>query len=121
VGGIELTTLDASPLLDVLHYFFELDNHMSTSEEAEARSALRTAVYQSFYNISYKYQYKSSDKGYNYSTTTAAGESTMDGYVGTDIEDPTQDRGPTKAFVPATEFNPDNPKPFGRTLDPPAG
>lgn len=94
---------------------------MSTAEEAEARSNVRTSIYRNFYNTTYRYQYKSSNKGYNYSDTTAAGEPVMDGYVGTDIEDPLQDKGPTKPFVPATEFNPDSPNPFGGTLDPPAG
>ena len=113
--------LDAVQLLDVVHYFFELDNQMSTAEEAEAKSSVRTAIYTNFYNQTYKYQYKSSDRGYNYSTTTAGGEPVADGYVGTDTEDPLQDKGPTKPFVPSTEFDPDSPMPFGNTLDGPAG
>lgn len=119
--GLSLADLSAVNLLDVIHYFLELDNQISTAEEAEARSNIRTVLYSNFYNTTYKYQHKSSNKGYNYSNTTASGQPVMDGYVGTDTEDPLQDKGPTKPFVPATEFNPDNPNPFGGTLDPPAG
>lgn len=108
--------------MDVLHYFFELDHQYSTAEEAEARSNVRAGIYSNFYNVTYKYQYKASNKGYNYnSNTTANGQPIMDGFVGTDTEDPLQDKGPTKPFVPATEFNPDSPTPFGGLLDPPAG
>jgi hypothetical protein len=105
-----------------MHYFFELDHQMSTAEEAEAKSNVRTTMYRSFYDMEYRYQYKSQNKGYNYSNTTASGQPVMDGFVGgVDTEDPLSEKGPTKPFVPATEFNPDSPNPFGGTLDPPAG
>lgn len=84
---------------------------------------MRTGIYRNFYNIAYKYQYQSSNKGYNGTsgTYTANGEPVMDGFVGTDVEDPLQEKKPPKPFVPATEFNPDSPNPFGGTLDPPTG
>jgi hypothetical protein len=108
-------------LLDVIHYYFEVDHQMASAEEAESKSNIRTALYSNFYNITYKYPYKSSDKGYNYSNTTASGQPLADGYVGTDVADPLNEKEPTKPFVPPTEFNPDSPNPFGGTLDPPAG
>lgn len=97
---------------------------MASAEEAESRSAIRTQLYQTLYNKNYKYQYKSqsSSNSYNYSSTTASGEPVSDGFIGgVDADDPLQDKEPTKPFVPATEFNPDSPNPFGGTLDPPSG
>lgn len=111
-------------MLDVVHYFFELDHQMATAEEAEAKSTIRAQLYLSLYNKQYKYQYKSqtSSSGYNYSTTTASGQPVMDGFVGgIDTDDPLSEKGPTKPFVPTTEFDPESPNPFGGTLDPPAG
>lgn len=105
----------------MIHYYFEVDHQYPSGESAEARSSLRTSLYTNFYNQTYKYQYKSSNNSYNYSSTTASGAPVMDGYVGTDTDDPLSEKKPTKPFVPATEFNPDNPNPFGGTLDPPAG
>ena len=125
VRGLRLTEMDSSDMLDVIHYFFEVDHQMATAEEAEAKSNIRTQIYQSLYNKNYKYQYKSqsSSNSYNYSTTTASGEPLSDGFVGgVDADDPlAPEKGPTKPFVPATEFNPDSPNPFGGTLDPPSG
>lgn len=120
---MNLLQLNSIDLLDVLHYYFEVDHHYSTAEEAEARSTLRTGIYRNFYDITYKYQYKTSNKGYNSTSGNYAanGEPIMDGFVGTDVEDPLQEKKPTKPFVPATEFNPDSPNPFGGALDPPAG
>jgi hypothetical protein len=122
VEGVELLELGSVRLLDVLHYYFEVDHQMASAEEAESKSNIRSALYQNFYNTTYKYQYKSSDKGYNYnSATTANGQPLMDGYAATDVDDPLNEKEQTKPFVPPTEFNPDSPNPFGGALDPPAG
>lgn len=122
LDGVNLYELSIYEMLNVSHYYFEVDHFMASSEEAEARSNVRTAVYRHFYELDYKYKYKSnsSTSGYNYSTTTASGQPIDDGFVGQDVDDK-PDKGPPKPFVPATDFNPDSPTPFGGTLDPPAG
>jgi hypothetical protein len=122
IDGIKFTDLDMSDMLDVMHYYFEVDHFMASAEEAESKSNVRVAVYRNLYDKDYKYAYKSnsSTSGYNYSTTTASGQPVMDGFVGQDVDD-RPDKGPTKPFVPATDFNPDSPTPFGGVLDPPIG
>jgi hypothetical protein len=47
--------MEASNMLDVLHYFFEEDLFYSTVEQAEGRDRSRVAIYQDFYNSSYAY------------------------------------------------------------------
>ena len=122
IDGVDLKNLSMSDMLDVMHYYFEIDHFMSSSEEAESRSNVRVAVYENLYNINYKYKYKSnsSTSRYNYGKTMASGQPIDDGFVGQDVDDK-PDKGPTKPFVPATDFNPDSPTPFGGTLDPPVG
>lgn len=109
-------------MLDVMHYYFEVDHHMASAEEAEAKSSLRVFIYKNFYEREYKYAYKSksSTNRYNHSTATANGEPVLDGFVGQDVDNK-PDKGPTKPFVPATSFDPNSSRPFGDILDPPAG
>lgn len=111
-------------MLDVIHYFFEQDMLVASSEEAEARSKMRTIIYKDLYEKTYNYQYTSSKSSYNYST--ASGDLMMpEGEFGVGSSDSFEpdvpDKGPTKPFVPATDFNPDSFNPFDGVLDPPAG
>lgn len=116
--GFRLGSLQAPELLDVLHYFFEVDHKYATAEEAESHSKLRSNIYSTFYNKTYNYGYSSENKSYNYST--ASGASGND-YAGTNIDDPLKEKPPTKPFVPTTSFDAESSAPFGSTLDPPAG
>lgn len=122
--SINLLELQASDMLDVIHYFFEQDMLVAGAEEAEARSKMRTIIYKDLYEKTYNYQYTSSKKGYNYSTASGdsmmpEGESVVDD--SNSFEPDAPDKGPTKPFVPPTDFNPDSPNPFDGVLDPPAG
>lgn len=106
--------MEASDMTDVLHFFFEEDLLISTAEEMEAKSAIRTSIYQSMYGETYKYGYK------NTSRTSTAG---LDGFQEEDIVpfDPTSPPKPTRPYVPTTEFDSESPLPFGKTLDAPLG
>ena len=55
VNGLQLASMDASDMLDVLHYFLEDDMNYSTAEQAEARDNSRSAIYEAMYSSSYKY------------------------------------------------------------------
>jgi len=106
--------MEASDMLDVLHYFFEEDvKTISTGEQSQAIDSMRTELYQ-LYGQTYRYGAK---KGGSTSTGGRA-------YVTGDYEfpadvplDPSAQR--TKPFVPATEFNPESSMPFGGVLDSP--
>ncbi len=89
-------------MLDVVHYFFEEDSRYSSPEEAESISAVRTSLYESLYNQTYRYKIKSNinrgNSDYSYS-------------------DPNE----VKPYIPPTEFDPDSANPFGGVLDAPIG
>ena len=90
-------------MLDVLHFYLEEDSRFTSAEEADAVSALRTAIYSQMYHTTYKYQVKSSNRGRGSNAT------------GPEWSDPEE----VKPYIPPTEFNPESAQPFGSTLDAP--
>jgi hypothetical protein len=114
--------MEASDMLDVLHYFFEDDLFYSTVEQAEGRDRSRVAIYQDFY-----------DSSYAYSTTTnstAGGKGftkNFDDYEFISEEeeekivpfDPLQKKKAVKPFIRPTNVNAAADQPFGETLDGP--
>ena len=113
--GLKLAEMEAVDLLDVLHYFFEEDSaRLTTAEQSDAISDLRTSLYQS-YNTSYKYAVKKRSSGQTYGGRAYVSD---DGSDLTPLDPMNQE---TKPFVPATDFNPDSSNPFGSVLDAPLG
>jgi hypothetical protein len=110
--------MDASEMLDVIHYLFEEDlTHMASAEQVEAKERVRSIIYRDFYERKYKYGSTSND--YNMSN-----EVLQDGLVG-DEEDELKPFDPTKAPI-KPYFAPTNPdeksaKPFGMNIDAPLG
>jgi hypothetical protein len=102
--------MDMSDMLDVLHYYMETDFRVSSAEQAEARDKARSIIYKSLYNK--EYRFGKSDKGYSYPTASGSESNFDDG-------DPL--KGPTKSYVPPTDFNENSGKPFGDILDAPLG
>lgn len=105
-------------MLDVIHYYFEQDSVHSSEEHIKSQSNTRETLYRDLYGTEYKYKYREKGQSNN-------------NYVG-DLDDLPVDEeeeikpfdplaGPPKAFVPATEFNPEARKPFGDVLDSPLG
>jgi len=118
VNGLRLASMPASDMLDVLHYFFEDDLATSSSEQTEARSKVREAVYRDLYDVKYKY-------GINNGSSYDA-----EGHQNYNIEEESSDtevvpfdplKKPTKGYVPPTQFNPAAVNPFQGVLDAPAG
>jgi hypothetical protein len=104
--------MEASEMLDVVHYYFEADARYSSGEEAEGVSKLRTSLY-GLYEKTYVYAVSSSSR--NQSGRT---------YVNGNDEDllPTEfSPQQTKSFAPATEVNAESHLPFGPVLDSPVG
>lgn len=102
--------MDMGDMLDVLHYYMETDFNVASAEQAEARDKARSIIYTSLYNKEYKLTVKSN----NYSQTNASGFENS-------FADNDPLKGPTKSYVPPTDFNPDSEKPFGDVLDSPLG
>jgi len=102
VQGIHLAEMEASDMLDVLHYYFEEDTTYITQEHALYTDTRRKSLYRLFYETEYKYG--SVSEGSTKSYTTDSGEEFT-----------------SKSYVPPTEFNPESGKPFGEILDAPLG
>lgn len=118
MNGLKLASMPADDMLDVLHYFFEDDLTASSAEQSEARGKVRESLYRDLYHTEYKY----ARSGTN--TVDASGT-----YLPKDFDSALNEeeeitpfdplKKPTKAFIPATQFNPDAVKPFGNVLDAP--
>ena len=129
VNQLELRSLRADKLLSVLHYYFEEDSRYSSGEEAESLSAVRTALYEDMYGVTYKYQIKTSKNKNQYSTASNEFEYPDEAFE--DFEDvvdvkpfdPKAEKPKPKyePLGPETPFNPNASKPFGDILDAPLG
>ena len=50
--------MNASNMMDVVHYIFEQDTVVSSEDELKSQSAVRVAIYRDFYKKKYAYEYK---------------------------------------------------------------
>jgi hypothetical protein len=96
--GLRLADMELRDMLDVVHYFFEEDSRYGSAEEAEAVSAVRSALYGMYYRYGIKSKIKSSSGDNFYS-------------------DPDE----IKPYIPPTQFDPESANPFGAVLDAPIG
>jgi hypothetical protein len=91
--------MEASDMLDVLHYFMDEDMRYTGSDEFNFHSVVRKVMFTDLYGIPYKYGSKT------------------DSSSSTEIEDPLA----VKPYIPPTEFNGNSANPFGSVLDAPIG
>lgn len=110
MSGIKLAELDASDMLDVIHYFFEEDSHFVSEAQADTRNSLRVSMYGTMYK-----------RPYNYSTSRTRPQSRTFNAEGDIDEQFIADNKELKPFVPATDFDPESTNPFGTLLDSPNG
>jgi hypothetical protein len=119
VNGLRLENMEASDMLDVLHYFFEESSNFSSAEQAKASDQLRVRLYKDLYNRNYKFATKSNSGGF-----TASGGMDFEA----ENDDPAPEKvepfnprhkEPTKAFVAATPVGDDDVNPFKGVLDAP--
>jgi hypothetical protein len=96
--GLALGEMEASKMLDVIHFFFEEDARYTSPEEAQGVSDMRTRLYGSMYNVTYRYKMNS---------TGGSGNGYADGEV--------------KPYIPPTEMDADSGLPFGSALEAPIG
>lgn len=90
--------MDASDMLDVIHYFFEEDNNFVSQEHAIITERRRIRLYKSMY-----------EKDYAYAVIEKPTSKTSEG--GVEI----------KPYIEPTEFDPEASNPFGGILDSPIG
>lgn len=112
--------MNASDMLDVLHYFFEDDMNYASAEHADAKDRSREIIYQDFYGHKYAYSNTQARAGANYS---ASGQGIVKDFNAAEEEEKIEAfdpmKKPPKPFVPATKVNAASPKPFGAILDEP--
>jgi len=111
--------MSASDMLDVIHYFFESDISVSSSEQLEARDRSRSMIYRDFYGYEYEYAVPSSSRNASMSNVVGAPLNFED----VEDEKPIVPFDPmkrqTKPFIPATQGNAKSSQPFGALLDGP--
>lgn len=119
MSGLNLREMEASDMIDVIHFLFEDDLNVPSSEVMEARSSIRKTIYESMYGEPYKYEYKSKNN------VSASGKDPFDSdnFYGEDLTpfDPSAPPKPTKPYTPPTDFSEDSALPFGEVLDAPLG
>jgi hypothetical protein len=113
--------MDASDMLDVIHYFFEDDYRYSTNEESVYKDEFRKSFYRGVYSYEYKYGSDQSSTNSSYRDFDASPTSSLE-----EVEEVIQPFNPreqkaTKAFIEATPIAGDEIKPFGSILDGPIG
>lgn len=114
MSGIKLEEMDASDMIDVIHFFFEEDTlRYQSGEQAEAASNFREKLYD-MYGHSYKYSVSSPKKG-----SASGGRA----YVGKneDYDSSVQSYSTEKIkpYIPPTKMDVDSADPFGGVLDSP--
>lgn len=121
--GLRLREMEASEMLDVVHYFFDQDNNYSTAEQAEAHSLIRRAVFRDWYGKEYRYGVpeKNNSLGEQQFIPNDVGEDLEESITPVDPFKKASSAGQSKPFVPTTDFDDRSSKPFGSILDAPLG
>jgi hypothetical protein len=89
--------MEASQMVDVIHYYFDEDMRYGSLEGAQLHSSVREQIFGAMYGYDYKYTL-----GKNRTVDTDGNEHLT-----------------VKPYIPATEFDPDSADPFGGVLDAP--
>ena len=120
MNGLQLASMEASDMLDVIHYFLEEDFRYSSEYEPIYKDNFRKNIYESMYNKSYKYV--SSEESNSQSNDI----SILDGPE--EFSEPEEEIKPfnpregfTKPYVPPTPLVEDSILPFGSVLYQPLG
>jgi hypothetical protein len=113
--------MDASDMLDVIHYFFEEDFRYSTNEESIYKDEFRKSFYKKVYKYDYRYvsESETSDRAYRDFDADAMEEA--DAPQETIEPFNPRARKSSKAFIEATPIVGDESTPFGSILDGPIG
>jgi hypothetical protein len=107
--------MEASDMLDVIHYLFEEDLRYSSGEQADAVGKTREIVYKQLYDVDYIFRTSATGNRY------ASGSGSFNSFDDLKPFDPRN--SVTKPYIPPTEFDPDSGLPLGGNglLEPPIG
>jgi hypothetical protein len=112
MNGLQLSGMDMSDMLDVIHVILEDDiTSAQSGEHIDAKDKVRTLFYREFYDKTYILANKSSNRSYV----------NLDLPLDEEIK-PFDPKTPErKPYFPPTQINEDSVKPFGDVLDAPLG
>jgi len=100
MNGLQLSSMEASDMLDVIHYLFEEDMRYSSGEQAEAVEKSREIIYKQLYNVDYLFSGNSSRSSRN--ANNGGSFNDFD-----DIQPFDPKKKVTKPYIPPTQFDPD--------------
>lgn len=121
VNGLQLASMEASDMLDVLHYFLEDDFRYSSEYEPLYKDNFRKNIYNSFYGVEYKYMSNEEEE-------KDLSNDSMNGLDGPEeplepeeiIEPFNPRKASVKPYIEPTQVA-DGELPFGSILDQPMG
>jgi hypothetical protein len=117
---MRLASMEASDMVDVIHYFFEEDTVFFSTEQAAYKDALRNNLYKDMYESDYKYVNKSnSDVNYGLDNLDGPLNASGDPLDQEKIKVFSPREKTAKPYMPPTEMSADGIKPFGSVLDAP--
>jgi len=110
MSGLRLKEMEASEMLDVIHFFFEEDHSVSGEPELYIRSGTRSNMYKLLYGREYKHAVKEKHEDTSHAVpvySSAPGYDYNEPYIPSGTEDsPFDPRDELKPFIPATNFDP---------------
>ncbi len=112
MSGLQLSGMEMSDMLDVLHFLFEDDIISAQSgEHIDAKDKVRTLIYKEFYDRQY--------------LMTKNGVPSVRSHYNFDLEDEIKpfnpQKQPDKPYVEPTKIDTTLEKPFGENIDAPLG
>lgn len=115
---MRLASMEATDMLDAIHYLFEEDVMFVSSEQLAYKDAFRKNIYRELYKSDYIYVAKSDD---NFGLDTLEGplDSVDEPVPGEKINVFSPREKTAKPYVPPTSVSADDAKPFGSILDAP--
>jgi hypothetical protein len=119
MSGIQLSGMEASDMLDVIHYIFEEDTTQESEQALKSQSETRDLLYSVMYERPYKYKYTASAPASDERKYIDDPEDEIDDVA--DIEPFNPRKNQPKGYLPPTDFDPASPMPFGKGLDAPMG
>ncbi len=100
MSGLQLSSMEASQMLDVIHYLFEDDMRYSSGEQAEAVGKSREILYRQLYDVEYIFA------GSSRSSRSGNNSNSFDDFDNLQPFDPK--KKVTKPYIPPTQFDPDS-------------
>lgn len=120
MSGLDLREMEASSMLDVLHYLMEEEMIRQHHNGVDIPGAVRDYLYWELYGV--RYPYYTPTGGRRYSSAGDDIEALEDPLDGVAPFNPRDGRAePVKAYAPPTPVDPTARKPFGELLDSPLG